>query len=268
MLTDSAIPTTVGSGDTGVALGRGVLVGVEMKQRFTWRGGIKITDARIVRAIVTFVLMVFVVGSLAACGSSEKAEAPSAPKDPGKITEAEVRKVLASLDTTWSPASTGAVDVSAFAASILKQLPPELTSAELKSEADKTARIESAVAAYKRIEAAKGPKVAFRMLDNIQFVGARPASAPVRKWTADEVAMAPLLNGLAASTLMFSHGDTPMWAWQIQDVNLTGATSAKVSYDASPSLSFVLGKPNPLTFKDPTALYLSLIHISEPTRPY
>lgn len=212
-------------------------------------------SAGTVRAVISFILAGLVATFLVACGSTEHAEKPTAPVSSGKLTVKEVKNALATLDTTWSPGGGGAVNVAAFARSILVQLPAPYTQPGL-SEAEKTKRIDDAMVAYDRVVAAKGERAAYRLLDNLQFVSSQGSS---RKLTADEMAIAPLLNGMHGATLMFSHGDTPMWSWEIQSVSIVGPSTAKVTYTASPTISFVLGKDNPLVFKDPSARYQKVL---------
>jgi hypothetical protein len=203
------------------------------------------------------------VVALAACGSSEEPEVSEVvPSSGDRITVVEVKKVLASVDTTWSPGGGGSVDVAEFANSILVQLPAEYTAKGLASDEAKKARIAEVVAAYRAIEEARGQKAAFRLLDNMQFVGVKTAASPPRARTPQELSIAPLLNGMRASTLMFAHGDTPMWSWEIKDVKVVGEGKAKVTYTARPVTDYTLGKANPLTFKDPDATYEKVLEFS------
>lgn len=237
--------------------------GFEMKQRFSRWGGFSLGGGRAILRAATLAVACGLVVALAACGSSEETEvAPAVSSNGDKITVAEVKKVLASVDTTWSPGGGGSVDVAAFANSILEQLPAEYTAKGLTSDEAKKARIAEVVAAYRAIEEARGQKAAFRLLDNMQFVGVKTAASPPRARTPQEQSIAPLLNGLRASTLMFAHGDTPMWTWEIKDVKVVGEGKAKVTYTVRPATDFVLGKANPLTFKDPNATYEKVLEFS------
>jgi hypothetical protein len=228
-----------------------------MKQRFSRRGGFSFGGGRVIRGVAALVLACGLVVALAACGSSKETEVTPSNSGGGtdKITVTEVKKVLASVDTTWSPGGGGSVDVAGFAGSILEQLPADYTAKGLSSEEAKKARIAEVVEAYRAIEKTRGQKAAFRLLDNLQFVGVKMAGSPSRAWTSQELAIAPLFNGMRASTLMFAHGDTPMWSWEIKDVKVVGEGKAKVTYTAAPVTDFVFGKANPLTFKDPAATY-------------
>jgi hypothetical protein len=217
-----------------------------------------------IRGAVALALACGLVMALAACGSSEEAEVAPTNSSGGanKITVAEVKKVLTSVDTTWSPGGGGSVDVAAFANSILEQLPAEYTAKGLASDEAKKARIAEAVAAYKAVEESRGQKAAFRLLDNMQFVGVKAATTPPRARTSQELAIAPLFNGMKASTLMFSHGDTPMWSWEIKDVKVVGEGKAKVTYTAAPVTDFILGRANPLKFKNPTSTYEKVLEFT------
>jgi hypothetical protein len=263
MLTYSRNASTVSGGDVRIARAGASKWGFEMKQRFSRWNRFSLGGSRAVRGATALVLSCSLVVALAACGSSKEAEVT--PTDTGgsnKITAAEVKKVLASVDTTWSPGGGGSVDVAAFANSILEQLPADYTARGLASDEAKKARIAESVAAYKAVEEARGQKAAFRLLDNMQFVAVKAPTAPSRKLTSQELAIAPLFNGMRASTLMFAHGDTPMWSWEIRDVKVVGEGKAKVTYTAAPVTDFILGKPNPLTFKSPTATYEKVLEFT------
>jgi hypothetical protein len=210
-----------------------------------------------IRAVISFMLAGLIATFLVACGSSQQAvETTGQSATSAKLTVAEVKKALATLDTTWSPGGGGAVNVAAFARSILVQLPAAYTQPGLSDDA-KTKRVDDAMAAYNSMVAAKGERAAFKILDNLQFASNQGVLS--RKLTADEAAIAPLLNGMHGATLMFSHGDTPMWTWEVQSVSIVGPSTAKVTYTASPTISFVLGKDNPLVFKDPAARYQKVL---------
>jgi hypothetical protein len=237
--------------------------GFEMKQRFSRWGGFSLGSGRAIHRLAALVVACGLVVALAACAASKEAEVT--PTDTGginKITVAEVKKVLASVDTTWSPGGGGSVDVAAFANSILEQLPADYTAKGLTSDEAKRARIAEAVAAYKAVEESRGQKAAFRLLDNMQFVAVKAASSPSRKLTSQELAIAPLFNGMQASTLMFAHGDTPMWSWEIKDVKVVGEGKAKVTYVTAPVTDFVFGKANPLRFKSSTATYEKVLEFT------
>jgi hypothetical protein len=238
--------------------------GFEMKQRFSRWGGFSLGNGGAIHRVVALAAACGLVVALAACGSSKEAEVTPADSGGGtdKITVSEVKKVLTSVDTTWSPGGGGSVDVAAFANSILEQLPAEYTAKGLASDEAKKARIAESVAAYKAVEEARGQKAAFRLLDNMQFVAVKATTAPSRQLTAQELAIAPLFTGMRASTLMFAHGDTPMWSWEIKDVKVVGEGKAKVTYTAAPVTDFVLGKVNPLKFKSPTATYEKVLEFS------
>lgn len=223
-----------------------------------WDIGCALRLGRLGRAAALCAIAALVTSAIAACGSSESAvEVTAAPAPSGKLTVTEVKKALTSLDTTWSPGGGGAVNVAAFARSILIQLPAAFTQEGLR-DADKAARIDEAMAAYNALVAAKGERAAYRLLDNLQFVSSQGKGLS-RPLTAEERAITPLLNGMRGSTLMFSHGDTPMWSWEIQSVSIVGPSTAKVTYTVAPSTDFVLGKDNPIGFKNSNVRYQKVL---------
>lgn len=171
------------------------------------------------------------------------------------LTTADVAEVLAGIDNhNWDIAGSGRVNVPAFARSILLQLPPIYSGVPANDTKNKAARIEHAVTAYENVAATQGEVAASRMYDNLQFVGTNDQTSSTHL-TAEQAAMQPLVNGMEASTLMFSHGDTPMWDWNIESISIMGNSTARVSYATTLPAGVELGEADPLRFKDPAATY-------------
>jgi hypothetical protein len=147
-------------------------------------------------------------------------------------------------------------DFPAFAASILRQLPPSHVGSAIRTESAKSDAIDRAVRTYRRIATTKGEAQAF---EEFSLMAAHLQDEMPLKPTSDQTALAPLVWAQRSDVDFLSPGMSPLWDSKIETISIVGTDTARVVYAAVPSVPADPREANPLAFRDPTQRYSQIL---------
>jgi hypothetical protein len=168
---------------------------------------------------------------------------PTAPAKP--ITVVDVRSVLTSMDTAADISSDYRVDVLAFAASVVGQMPlyvdttdPALGPTTFRApdnagggsqrrmtRAEASATVAEAASVFRRIASAEGSQAA-----DTAMISAGRGVAQGSRSAHDQNLLSLLQEGAGALTFMFGPPDPQRWTWKVTGIALAGPDTAAVTY--------------------------------------